>query len=188
MDLLTAIFTAAVDKNRLRPKISHSKKFKHYISVKDPKRCTDCADNHGKIYEISGTPDPNPPVHPNCRCKIETMQTIEAGTATINGLDGADWMLKYKRKLPEYYISQTELEYLGWRKGERVSKYSNEKMLFGGEYKNNNLHLPQEIGRIWYEADLNYTGGKRNGQRILFSNDGLIFVTYDHYEIFYEII
>lgn len=41
--------------------------------------------------------------------------------------------------------------------------------------------------RIWYEADINYTGGFRNGHRIVYSNDGLIFVTYDHYNTFYEI-
>ena len=38
-----------------------------------------------------------------------------------------------------------------------------------------------------YEADINYDKGFRNRQRILYSNDGLIFVTYDHYQTFYEI-
>lgn len=33
-----------------------------------------------------------------------------------------------------------------------------------------------------------FTAGKRNTQRILWSNDGLIFVTYDHYDTFYEIV
>ena len=37
-------------------------------------------------------------------------------------------------------------------------------------------------------TDINYTGGYRNKQRIVFSNDGLIFVTYNHYETFIEII
>ena len=37
-------------------------------------------------------------------------------------------------------------------------------------------------------TDINYTGGYRNKQRIVFSSDGLIFVTYDHYETFIEII
>ncbi len=45
-----------------------------------------------------------------------------------------------------------------------------------------------ENGRTWYEADINYSNGKRNKQRILYSNDGLIFVTYDHYETFIEIV
>ena len=60
-------------------------------------------------------------------------------------------------------------------------------MVFGGIYQNKNNHLPSIPGRIWYEADINYYDGLRNGHRILFSNDGLIFVTYDHYLSFYEI-
>lgn len=50
------------------------------------------------------------------------------------------------------------------------------------------LHLPAAAGRIWYEADINYDGGFRGTDRILYSNDGLIFVTYDHYRTFIEII
>jgi len=61
-------------------------------------------------------------------------------------------------------------------------------MLGGDEYDNGNNHLPNAPGRIWYEADINYTSGKRNKERILYSNDGLIFVTYDHYRTFIEII
>jgi len=56
------------------------------------------------------------------------------------------------------------------------------------EYYNDDGHLPGAPGRIWYEADINYKTGKRNTQRIVWSNDGLIFVTYDHYETFYEIV
>ena len=61
-------------------------------------------------------------------------------------------------------------------------------MIFGGEYKNVNGHLPVKSSRIWYEADINYTIGFRGPDRILFSNDGLVFVTYDHYLTFCEII
>ncbi len=57
-----------------------------------------------------------------------------------------------------------------------------------GLYENRNKHLPEKLGRKWYEADINYQTGRRNAQRIVYSNDGLIFVTYDHYQTFYEII
>ena len=61
-------------------------------------------------------------------------------------------------------------------------------MLGGDIYDNDNGHLPDAPGRIWYEADINYFGGKRTKERIVYSNDGLIFVTYDHYYTFIEII
>ena len=63
-------------------------------------------------------------------------------------------------------------------------------MLTKGVYHNRDGHLPSSAGRIWYEADINYDSkiGYRGTDRILFSNDGLIFVTYDHYHTFKEII
>lgn len=60
-------------------------------------------------------------------------------------------------------------------------------MIGGDVYKNNGGKLPNAPGRVWYEADINYNGGYRNRERILYSNDGLIFATYDHYQTFYEI-
>nr|WP_156991320.1 ribonuclease domain-containing protein [Caproicibacter fermentans] len=61
-------------------------------------------------------------------------------------------------------------------------------MFTRGIYCNDNGHLPQASGRIRQEADINYYSGKRNGHRLLWSNDGLVFVTYDHYETFIEVI
>ena len=55
-------------------------------------------------------------------------------------------------------------------------------------YRHDDNHLPQIPGRIWYEADINYYSGRRNGHRLLWSNDGLLFVTYNHYGTFLEII
>jgi predicted transcriptional regulator len=60
-------------------------------------------------------------------------------------------------------------------------------MIGGDVFANSSAKLPSAPGRIWYEADINYVSGKRNRQRVLYSNDGLIFVTYDHYQTFYEI-
>ena len=61
-------------------------------------------------------------------------------------------------------------------------------MIFGGVFKNQKGTLPSAPGRIWYEADINYTFGYRGTERIVFSNDGLIFITDDHYYTFKEIV
>lgn len=134
------------------------------------------------------TPDPCPPLHPNCRCRIEPMQAIYAGEATKDGQNGADYWIKHHGTLPPNYISKEDLEKLGWRRGKRPAKYIRGKMVTLGEYADLNEHLPQAPGRIWYEADINYYEGWRNRHRIVWSNDGLIFVTYNHYESFYQII
>lgn len=165
-----------------------SKNYKHWISWDDPKRCLPCEKMHGKIYKLTETPIPKPPLHPFCRCVIKIMEALKAGTATDNKLDGADFWLKYKGKLPEYYITENQAKKSGWipKEGNLATTCPN-KMITRGIYKNHEGHLPESPGRIWYEADLNYKFGFRNLQRVLWSNDGLIFVSYDHYKTFYEI-
>ena len=39
-------------------------------------------------------------------------------------------------------------------------------------------------GRKYTECDVNYEGGYRQTDRIIFSNDGLVYYTQDHYETF----
>lgn len=165
-----------------------SKNFKHWLTRLDPKTCSMCLKTHGKIYEIYETPDPKAPLHPFCRCIVVPMKALKAGTPTENKLNGADFWLKYKNLLPEYYITEEELISAGWERGKAPSDYVPERMVSRGIYENRNGHLPENVGRIWFEADINYKNGKRNSARILWSNDGLIFVTYDHYRTFCEII
>ena len=79
--------------------ISHSFYFsktaawKMWKTIIDLKTFLNCRQNNGKIYKISEIVYPNPPLHPNCRCVIERMKAILAGSATNNGVNGADWFL-----------------------------------------------------------------------------------------------
>lgn len=132
-------------------------------------------------------PEVEPPLHDHCRCAILPMEAITPGGATKDGENGADYWLAHYGKLPDYYISRVDAIELGWKEGKPPRRWAPGKMIFGGIYDNANGHLPSAPGRIWYEADINYYEGRRNGHRVLFSNDGLIFVTYDHYLTFYEI-
>jgi len=169
------------------PPVSVSQNWKHWQSTKDEKRCKLCEEMHGKIWAMEEEPDTVPPLHPNCRCVIKALQAVMVGQGTKDGENGADWWLKNRGRLPEYYIASRELELLGWKWGESPVKYAPGKMVTMGVYDNKNGHLPQSPGRIWYEADINYYAGRRNKHRLLWSNDGLMFVTYDHYVTFYEI-
>lgn len=165
-----------------------SENYNNWIAVLDPKICENCRSRHGKIYLSEELPEDKPPLHHNCRCEIKAMKAVAAGEGTKDGKSGADWWLKNYGILPDYYISGEEAENCGWRNGKPPVRYAPGKMITMGEYSNENKHLPDAPGRIWYEADINYYEGRRNGHRILWSNDGLIFVTYDHYYTFYEIV
>lgn len=143
---------------------------------------------HGKIYSKYEAPLLDYQLHPNCRCIITHMNSIEVGDATKEGKNGADYWLVNYGELPNYYISFEEARALGWDNGESPSKYFTGLMIGGAVYHNDDEHLPSAPGRIWYEADINYYFGKRNGHRILYSSDGLVFVTYNHYHSFYEVV
>ena len=169
------------------PETHKSVLWKYWRAILDPKLCLDCLNHHGKVYAMDEIPDIEPPLHENCRCAILPMDAIIPGGATKGGESGADYWLINFGKLPDYYISKEELYALGWKSGKSVASKAPGKMVFGGIYENDAGHLPSAPGRIWYEADINYYEGRRNKHRILFSNDGLIFVTYDHYLTFYEL-
>ena len=169
------------------PETHKSVLWKYWRAILDPKLCLDCLNHHGKVYAMDEIPDIEPPLHENCRCAILPMDAIIPGGATKDGESGADYWLINFGKLPDYYISKEELYALGWKSGKSVASKAPGKMVFGGIYENDDGHLPSAPGRIWYEADINYYEGRRNKHRILFSNDGLIFVTYDHYLTFYEL-
>ena len=159
------------------------------FDISFPKTCLTCRNCHGAIYMLDEWVNPKPPLHPYCRCIMEYLQALFAGTATIDGLDGADWWLKNYGQLPDYYITPEDAVKNGWNpKLGNLYKVLPGKMIMGGIYRNKNGHLPSAPGRIWYEADINYTWGWRGTDRVLFSNDGMIFVTYDHYLTFYEIV
>ena len=87
--------------------------------------------------------------------------------------------------LPDNFITKKEAKALGW-----VSKEGNlaevaPGMSIGGDYFGNYEGLlPEEDGRDYYECDINSDGGYRGAERIVFSDDGLIYYTEYHYESF----
>lgn len=166
-----------------------SKNWANWKSVLMITTCLYCAQQHGKIVNISILDNKHEVnAHPNCKCVYVPMRTRLAGTATDLGTNGADMYLVLYKKLPEYYLSKNQAENQGWQKWKgNLDEVLPGKMIGGAVYKNKDGKLPQSGGRIWYEADINYQGGYRSSARILYSNDGLIFVSYDHYQTFYEL-
>ena len=166
-----------------------SLKYRYWKSVIDLRRCMDCKKLQGKIYLLHDQILEEPPLHPNCRCSIQWLEAKKAGTATKLGLRGADWWLKTFHRLPGYYITEDEAALLGWVPIlANLAVVAPGKMLTKGIYKNRDKRLPDVPERTWYESDINYSFGYRGGERILYSNDGLIFATYDHYATFVEIV
>ena len=77
---------------------------------------------------------------------------------------------------------------LGWVSSEGNLWEVADGMCIGGDvFFNYDDVLPDANGRQWYECDVNYSGGFRNAERIVYSNDGLVYYTNDHYETFRKI-
>lgn len=86
--------------------------------------------------------------------------------------------------LPSNYISKKEAEKLGWSGGS-LEKFAPGKSIGGSRFGNYEGILPQKDGRTYTECDIDTLGkSKRGAKRIVFSNDGLIYYTEDHYETF----
>ena len=87
-------------------------------------------------------------------------------------------------KLPPNYISKAEAQDLGWEGGS-VERYAPGKCIGGSKFGNYEGLLPKKSGRQYYECDIDILGGSSRGaKRIVYSNDGLIYYTDDHYESF----
>ena len=87
-------------------------------------------------------------------------------------------------KLPLNFITKSEARELGWEGGS-VERYLAGAAIGGDVFGNREGLLPKADGRKYYECDID-TNGKdsRGAKRIVYSNDGLIYYTDDHYESF----
>ena len=86
--------------------------------------------------------------------------------------------------LPGNFITKKEAQDLGWPGGD-LEPYAPGKCIGGSRFGNYEGLLPDAEGRTWTECDIDTLGaGSRGAKRVVFSNDGLIYYTGDHYESF----
>ena len=90
--------------------------------------------------------------------------------------------------LPDNYLTKNEAGDLGWnnKKG-NLHDVAPGCSIGGDRFGNYEGALPDKKGRKWTECDINFDGGYRGSERIVFSNDGLIYYTNDHYNTFTQI-
>ena len=87
-------------------------------------------------------------------------------------------------RLPGNFISKKEAQALGWSGGS-LEPYAPGKCIGGSRFGNYEGLLPEKEGRTYTECDIDTLGAESRGaKRIVFSNDGLIYYTGDHYESF----
>lgn len=87
--------------------------------------------------------------------------------------------------LPDNYITKARARQLGWDSSKgNLWDVAPGKSIGGDRFGNYEGALPEKRSRQYYECDVNYKGGRRGAERIVYSDDGLIYYTEDHYNSF----
>ena len=128
--------------------------------------------------EPAGSETPRPETEPP-----ETEETLPENGEYDSRDEVALYIHLYGR-LPSNYITKKEAEKLGWSGG-GLDGYAPGKSIGGSRFGNYEGRLPDAPGREYYECDIGTRGkSSRGAKRIVYSNDGLIYDTEDHYESF----
>ncbi len=127
--------------------------------------------------------------------KIESSETENSKTENLEEMKLAEdgvysskeevaFYLSLYGHLPSNYITKKEAEKLGW-KGGSLEPFAPGMCIGGNRFGNYEGLLPEKEGRFYTECDIDTLGAeKRGAKRIVFSNDGLIYYTEDHYQSF----
>ncbi len=103
---------------------------------------------------------------------------------TYNSAEDVSLYLYTYDHLPDNYITKDEARELGWTGGS-VEQAAPGCAIGGDRFGNREGLLPKAGGRQYYECDIDTIGeNSRGAKRIVWSNDGLIYYTEDHYESF----
>ena len=113
----------------------------------------------------------------------ETEYVLDPDGWYYSAEDVALYLITYG-ELPSNFITKNEAKELGWEGGS-VQKYKEGAAIGGDKFGNREGLLPKASGRQYYECDIDTDGkNSRGAKRLVYSNDGLIYYTEDHYETF----
>ena len=120
-----------------------------------------------------------------------TAEVTQAAISENGAYSSKDEVAEYLHEfghLPPNYLTKKEAQDLGWvaSKG-NLWEMAPGKSIGGDRFGNREGLLPEAPGRKYYECDIDFDGSYRNAKRIIYSNDGLIFYTEDHYESFQQL-
>ena len=118
--------------------------------------------------------------------ETEDAAVIESGT--YSDPESVALYLHTFGHLPDNYLTKSEAEALGWDNSKgNLWDVAPGCSIGGDKFGNREGLLPKAKGRKYYECDVNYSGGYRGGERIVWSNDGLIFYSDDHYSSYTQL-
>ncbi|MCR5087949.1 MAG: ribonuclease [Oscillospiraceae bacterium] len=137
-----------------------------------------------------GTSDPPAPaeellqVLPETGAAEESAEAPPAEDGSYTTKEDVSRYLQHYGRLPSNFVTKKQAEAAGWTGG-GLDKVLPGKCIGGDRFGNYEGLLPDAAGRKWTECDINTLGkNSRGAERLVFSNDGLIYYTGDHYDSF----
>lgn len=114
----------------------------------------------------------------------ENAESVIDEDGTYDSKDDVALYIETYGHLPSNYITKKEAQALGWEGGS-LEPYAPGKCIGGTHFGNYEGILPEADEREYTECDINTLGkDSRGAERVVFSNDGLIYYTGDHYRSF----
>ena len=115
-----------------------------------------------------------------------TEDQYRTGNASIDELTEERKVISYVKqnhRLPEYYITKNEARKQGWNPSKgNLCEVLQGKAIGGDKFGNREGRLPD--GEKYFEADVNYHCGSRKADRIIFTENGDVYLTKNHYKSF----
>lgn len=97
--------------------------------------------------------------------------------------DVMNYLIEY-HTLPANFITKKEARKLGWSGGS-LEQYAPGKCIGGDRFGNYEGSLPEKEDIHYYECDIDTLGeNSRGAKRIVYSDEGSIYYTEDHYKTF----
>lgn len=137
--------------------------------------------------EIQNSPTKTEVLKPNNQTKTNVLKpNNQKLSGDISQLTKAQTVISYVKinhRLPDFYLTKNEAKKQGWNPSKgNLCEVLPGKAIGGDHFSNREKQLP--ASEKYFEADVNYSCGNRNADRIIYTESGDVYLTTDHYKSF----
>ena len=181
-DTLSDISQFAADLSELAEELDSSEPSSEELEIDDPVTEASSEEIESEEPASETTEIPTVETISEEETLIETSGEILDEYGTYTSKEDVALYIHLYGKLPENFMTKNEARDLGWEGGS-LEPYAPGMCIGGDRFGNYEELLPTD--RKYRECDIDTLGASSRGaKRIVFSEDGLIYYTDDHYETF----
>lgn len=141
-----------------------------------------------KKKEKKQNKDQNKNQNSNEESQLSQNETSVSEDGTYTSKDEVAAYIHAYNHLPSNFIKKRDAQDLGWDSSlGNLDEVAPGMSIGGDKFGNYEGKLPEKNGRKYFECDINYDGGYRGAERIIYSNDGAVYYTNDHYNTFTQL-